>query len=573
MNKYIYIGGTNRNMNARSILLILILAQLSCAASPIGNIDKGASDLCAALACLLPIVMMMMVGLSAVIYAAGQFMGAETRARAVTWATAALAGALMAGLIAYVGPAVMNAIYGSNIICACSGAGGTPVKCLPVGSTCASTANCCKGDACIATKCTAPATCLANGNTCLADAQCCNPSTCNIVPGSSPPTKACGSAACVIDGDPCPSGAGAICCSGTCNAGTCGPAVACKPAGFYCTYSSECCQTPSAQMCINNKCDVPCALNGATGCGAASSIACCSGICAAGTCVASCKADGNVCSAPADCCNSICNSNSICGPCVGGTGVPCNVIPGNPPNCCTPNVCDLSVGLCRTACSNRGGGCSASGDCCDPKDVCDSGFCVSCSVSGSACNILTQNCCPGFTCSMVSGSPVCTGCLGDGISGCAGSPSLCCTNFCTSHGICGCYTNGAMCDPAVPSDCCGGFCNSNWICGCEPDGRPCSVAGDCCTSPCVNGYCGCAINGAKCGSHGDCCAGFCNSVGSCGCNSFGQGCGVNGDCCNNVCDTLAGKCSCHTMGASCSNNNECCNGVCIAATGGSGSCN
>ena len=60
---------------------------------------------------------MLMIILAGVIYAAGQMMGAETRARANVWATACLTGALIAILIVVVAPPVLNAIYnqGSGI--------------------------------------------------------------------------------------------------------------------------------------------------------------------------------------------------------------------------------------------------------------------------------------------------------------------------------------------------------------------------------------------------------------------------------------------------------------------------
>jgi hypothetical protein len=65
---------------------------------------------------------MLMTMLAAVIYAAGQMMGAETRARANVWATAALTGAMMAILISVVAPSVIGAVYGQTITC--SGGGG-----------------------------------------------------------------------------------------------------------------------------------------------------------------------------------------------------------------------------------------------------------------------------------------------------------------------------------------------------------------------------------------------------------------------------------------------------------------
>jgi hypothetical protein len=58
---------------------------------------------------------MLMIIFAGVVYAAGQMMGAETRARATVWATAALTGALFGVLIYAIAPAVLTTIYGANI--------------------------------------------------------------------------------------------------------------------------------------------------------------------------------------------------------------------------------------------------------------------------------------------------------------------------------------------------------------------------------------------------------------------------------------------------------------------------
>ncbi len=85
----------------------------------LANVKDAMSQLCSGLTQMLPVVAMLMIILAGVIYAAGQMMGAETRARTNVWATAALIGALMAILIAVVAPPVLNAINTT----------GTPVQC------------------------------------------------------------------------------------------------------------------------------------------------------------------------------------------------------------------------------------------------------------------------------------------------------------------------------------------------------------------------------------------------------------------------------------------------------------
>jgi len=110
------------DMRKIGILIVMaVLASAVFAASPLSNVQSAINDLCVGLKSMLPIAAMLMIILAGVIYAAGQMMGAETRARANVWATAALTGALIAILIAVVAPAVLGTIYNgsgtSQIVC------------------------------------------------------------------------------------------------------------------------------------------------------------------------------------------------------------------------------------------------------------------------------------------------------------------------------------------------------------------------------------------------------------------------------------------------------------------------
>jgi hypothetical protein len=53
--------------------------------------------------------------MAGVIYAAGQFFGAELRGRASSWAMAALAGAIIAIIIYSLGPAIINSLWVSTV--------------------------------------------------------------------------------------------------------------------------------------------------------------------------------------------------------------------------------------------------------------------------------------------------------------------------------------------------------------------------------------------------------------------------------------------------------------------------
>ena len=86
---------------------------------PTGQLKSALRDLCIGLRSLVPIAAMLMILLAAVIYATGQMMGAETRARANVWATSCLTGALIGIIIASVAPAVLDimAPNGTHIDC------------------------------------------------------------------------------------------------------------------------------------------------------------------------------------------------------------------------------------------------------------------------------------------------------------------------------------------------------------------------------------------------------------------------------------------------------------------------
>ncbi|VVB58406.1 Uncharacterised protein [Candidatus Anstonella stagnisolia] len=93
------------------VFAFVLVAGMLFAQSPLSGVSNALSQLCGGIKGLLPVAAMLMIVLAGVIYAAGQIMGAETRARANVWATACLTGALIAVLIAAIAPAVLNMIY------------------------------------------------------------------------------------------------------------------------------------------------------------------------------------------------------------------------------------------------------------------------------------------------------------------------------------------------------------------------------------------------------------------------------------------------------------------------------
>lgn len=95
------------------VFLILLLA-ISTVFSASGLI-AAMSQLCKDAKSLMLIAMFLMILLAAITYAAGQMMGAETRARATVWATAMFTGALFAGIIFAITPKAIEMITATSL--------------------------------------------------------------------------------------------------------------------------------------------------------------------------------------------------------------------------------------------------------------------------------------------------------------------------------------------------------------------------------------------------------------------------------------------------------------------------
>lgn len=78
------------------------------------GLSSALGKLCTDIKSLIPIVAFLLIVAAGVVYAAGQLLGAETRARASVWATAMLVGAIIGLLIVIITPTVLSAMYGSG---------------------------------------------------------------------------------------------------------------------------------------------------------------------------------------------------------------------------------------------------------------------------------------------------------------------------------------------------------------------------------------------------------------------------------------------------------------------------
>ncbi len=107
-------------MNRKRLLYSLAFTAILIGMIFATNQLKNALELlCTDLRNLVPVAAMLMVLLAAVIYATGQMMGAETRARANVWATSCLTGAIIGLLISTIAPPILGTILN----------GGGPITC------------------------------------------------------------------------------------------------------------------------------------------------------------------------------------------------------------------------------------------------------------------------------------------------------------------------------------------------------------------------------------------------------------------------------------------------------------
>ena len=91
-------------MKKIALLLVLLAINLVMAQQETQQIISALKELYCFLKTTLPVFAAVLIIFAAVIFAAGQVMGAETRARANVWATAMLTGALIGFAVAIIVP-------------------------------------------------------------------------------------------------------------------------------------------------------------------------------------------------------------------------------------------------------------------------------------------------------------------------------------------------------------------------------------------------------------------------------------------------------------------------------------
>jgi hypothetical protein len=482
---------------------------------------------------------------------------------------------------------------------ACDGAG----HCRKAnGQTCSVGADCASGS-CVDGYC-CDSTCT---TTCMACNVAGSLGSCTNLPRYTPdtnPTNACVAPNSCDGAGHCRENNGQTCAAGTdCASGYCVDGVCCDAA---CTGTCVACNVAgSVGMCTNlplyspdtfpaNTCVAPNACDGAGHCRKANGQTCTAGAdCAAGNCV-----DGV-------CCDTACTGTCMACTVAGHVGT-CSNLPLYSPDafpantCVAPNSCD-GAGHCR---KNNGQTCSTASDCASSNCVdgvcCDTactGTCTACNVAGhvGTCSNLppySPDTFPANTCAAPSscdGNGHCRKNNGQTCTAGADCASgncvdgVCCDTTCTTPclacnvtghvGTCSNVPSGQT-DTNPANACVGNYaCDGAGHCD-KRDGQTCVDGAECLTGNCVDGYCcdtactGTCKSCAIAGSLGTCAnlpawspdnypAGTCVSPSSCdgggGCKkNNGQACSLGSECVSTNCvDGVCCNSGCTTTCYSC----------------------
>jgi len=109
------IGYMNKlNAIGKYFLLMVLVVNLMSLSFATAGLQSALKTLCSMSQQFLGITVMVLIVLAGVVYAIGQVMGAETRARAAVWATAMLTGAVIGIIIYIVTPALVRVLVGNT---------------------------------------------------------------------------------------------------------------------------------------------------------------------------------------------------------------------------------------------------------------------------------------------------------------------------------------------------------------------------------------------------------------------------------------------------------------------------
>lgn len=104
----------NKINSIGKLLLVSLLVLNLVSVANASSLSAALKSLCTMAQQFLGIAVMVLIVMAGAIYAIGQIMGAETRARAAVWATAMLTGAVIGIIIYVITPPLVTTLLGSS---------------------------------------------------------------------------------------------------------------------------------------------------------------------------------------------------------------------------------------------------------------------------------------------------------------------------------------------------------------------------------------------------------------------------------------------------------------------------
>ena len=101
-------------------VVLALITMVSATSGDLNNIQNVITQFKDLFCNLIPIVFMLAIAASAVIYAGGQMLGAEQRAKTASWAASLFIFAIVAALIYVIGPWIIEQLTGETLDCSTS---------------------------------------------------------------------------------------------------------------------------------------------------------------------------------------------------------------------------------------------------------------------------------------------------------------------------------------------------------------------------------------------------------------------------------------------------------------------
>ena len=109
-----------KKFTAISAVLLLISMSFAATCAGCNAVESALCEINCIVSGILPVMAFVLFVLAGVAYAAGQFFGAEMRAKAIGWAMNMITGAIIGLVLSAIGPSILTALGGASSFTKCT---------------------------------------------------------------------------------------------------------------------------------------------------------------------------------------------------------------------------------------------------------------------------------------------------------------------------------------------------------------------------------------------------------------------------------------------------------------------